>query len=320
MKEQIGLNGLTGILAFARAASLGSFSAAARALAVSPSAVSKSVQRLEESLGVNLFSRTTRSLTLTPEGQELLKRAINLLREVDALEQSAVAVRDLPEGNVKVTAPLPIGIHILAPALPRFRALYPAITVDLRLGDQFSDLIREGIDVALRVGTLPDTRIISKPLAPHRVAAFAAPAYLAHRGMPTHPNQLGGHDLVNFRYQSSGQVLRWPFMDNGELLEIEPQAGLVMDASDAVAAALAAGAGIGISPTYVAAPYVSRGLLTPVLPDFAVDRSTIVALWPESRRSNPCVKAFIGFLDDLFRAPTIWDTVAGSRAGSTRLV
>ncbi|AWB22278.1 LysR family transcriptional regulator [Methylobacterium currus] len=309
--EQIGLDRLTGLIAFARAASLGSYTAAARSLGLTPSAVSKSVQRLEGRLGLSLFTRTTRSLTLTPEGRDLHERALRLLREAEAIEQAAVAARSEPAGTLKVTAPLPVGLHLLAPALPRFRARHPRLTIDLRLGDRMTDLIEEGIDVAIRVGDLSDSRLISRRLAPHRVCAFAAPAYLERRGVPRHPDDLVHHDCVNFRFQSTGQALRWPFRVGGRTIELTPDAGIVTDFSDAVAAVLVAGGGIGISPTYIAAPHVAQGVLVPVLKNFSVERSAFTALWPESRRGSPNVKAFLAFLDEIFASPAPWDRVIG---------
>jgi DNA-binding transcriptional LysR family regulator len=305
--EQIGLERLTGLIAFARAASLGSYTAAARALSVSPSAVSKSVQRLERHFGLRLFSRTTRSLTLTPEGRDLLERAQRLLREAEDIEQAVVAARAEPAGTLKVTAPLPVGVHIVAPALARFRDQYPKVKVDLRLGDQYVDLVEQGVDIAIRVGDPGDSRLIPRYLAPHRIGAFASPDYLRRRGIPKHPEDLVEHDCVNFRYQSTGQEARWPFRVGERLLEIAPNAGITIDTSDGVAAALVAGGGIGISPTYVAAPYVARGELVPVLYEFAYDRFPLTALWPESRRGNPGVKAFAGFLADIFPVPAPWD-------------
>ncbi|WP_426426094.1 LysR family transcriptional regulator [Bradyrhizobium genosp. A] len=307
--EQISLDRLTGLIAFARAGSLGSYTAAARALGVSPSAVSKSVQRLEQHLGLRLFSRTTRSLTLTSEGRDLHERALRLLREADAIEQAAVAARSEPAGALRIAAPLPIGVHILSPALPRFRERYPKLMIDLRLGDRLVDLIEEGIDVAIRVGDLADTRLISRQLAPHRICAFASPDYLARRGAPAHPDELINHDCVNFRFQSSGQAFGWPFLVGDRLLEIVPDAAIITDLSDAVATIIASGGGIGVTPTYVAAPYVRRNELVPVLRNFAVPRTNITALWPESRRGNPNVKAFIEFLGEIFPPQPPWDEV-----------
>ncbi|CAG2145403.1 LysR family transcriptional regulator [Cupriavidus plantarum] len=314
--EQIGIERLTGLLAFARAASLGSYTAAARSLAVSPSAVSKSIQRLEQNFGLRLFHRTTRSLTLTAEGRDLLERAQRLLRDAEEIEQAVVAARAEPAGTLKIAAALPIGVNILAPALPAFRARFPKVVVDLRLGDQYVDLVEEGIDVAIRVGDPGDSRLISRHLAPHRVGLFAAPSYLARRGIPTGPEDLMHHECVNFRYQRTGQEAAWPFRSADRIGDYRPNAGLIMDVSDAVVAALAAGGGIGLSATYVAASRVKHGELVPVLHAFSQDRFPITALWPESRRGNPTVKAFVAFLSEVFPSPTPWDSLVSAAAAT----
>ncbi|MBP2308623.1 LysR family transcriptional regulator [Azospirillum melinis] len=301
MKEQIALERLTGLIAFARAGTLGSFTAAARSLSVSPSAVSKSVQRLEQRFGVSLFTRTTRSLTLTAEGRDLHERALRLLRDAEEIEQAAMAARSEPSGTLRVAASLPIGVHVIAPALPAFRRLYPKVSVDLRLSDRMVDLIEEGIDVAVRIGELADSRLLSRRLASHRLCCFASPAYLAARGTPAHPDGLDGHDTVSLRFQSTGQTLRWPFRIGERLVEVVPPSGIVVDVSDALVAALAAGGGIGIAATFITAPYVVRGELVPVLSDFAVERHNITALWPESRRTNPAVRAFLALLQEAFQ-------------------
>lgn len=292
---------LTGLIAFARAGSLGSYTAAARALAISPSAVSRSVQRLERHLGVSLFTRTTRALTLTAEGRDLHERALRLLRDAEEIEQAARTARSRPSGTLRVAASLPIGVHVIAPALPAFRRLYPAVTVDLRLNDRMTDIVEEGIDVAVRIGDLPDSGLLSRRLAPHRLCAYAAPAYLAARGTPTHPDELAGHDTVSLRYQSTGQPFRWPFRIGDREVEIVPPSGLVADASDAVVSMLAAGGGIGVAAGFVVAPHVARGELVPILTGFAVERHTVTALWPESRRSNPAVRAFLTLLQEVFQ-------------------
>lgn len=295
------LERLTGLIAFARAGSLGSFTAAARSLSVSPSAVSKSVQRLERDLGVSLFARTTRSLKLTAEGRALHERALRLLHDAEEIEQVAMSARSEPSGILRVAAPLPLGLHVIAPALPEFRRLHPKVTIDLRLSDRFVDIIEEGVDIAVRIGDLADSRLLSRSLAPHRLCCFAAPAYLARRGTPAHPDDLAAHDTVNLRYQSSGQTFRWPFRIGDRVVEIVPASGIVVDVSDAVVAALVAGGGIGMSASFVAAPYVARGELVPVLSAFAVERHNITALWPESRRANPAVRAFLTLLQAAFQ-------------------
>ena len=270
---------------------MGSFTAAARALSISPSAVSKSVQRLELRLGVSLFTRTTRSLTLTPEGRDLHERALKLLRDAEEIEQVAIMARAVPSGTLRIAVSLPIALHLIAPALPAFRERYPDVIVDLRVSDQIIDIVEQGIDVAVRIGELADSRLLSRRLGPYRLCAFAAPGYLALRGTPSHPNELEGHATVDFRYQSTGQIYRWPFRIGSREVEIVPASGIIVDASEALAATLVAGGGIGILGTLIAAPYVARGELVPVLPAFAVERNDITALCPESRGSNPAWSA-----------------------------
>lgn len=299
MKEQIALERLTGLIAFARVGSMGSFTAAARSLSISPSAVSKSIQRLEQNLGVSLFTRTTRSLTLTPEGRDLHERALRLLHEAEEIEQVAKTARSEPSGTLRVAASLPIGIHMIAPALPAFRKLHPKVTVDLRLSDQFVDIVEEGIDVAVRIGELADSRLLFRRLAPHRLCCFASPAYLTARGTPSRPGELEEHDTVNLRYQSSGQLLRWPFRVGDREIEIVLSSSIIVDTSEALIATLVADGGVGISANFIAAPYVARGELVPVLFDYAVERHNITAVWPESRRANPAVRAFLSHLQDV---------------------
>lgn len=301
MTEQMGLDRLTGLAAFARAGSLGNFTAAARALSISPSAVSKSIQRLEKRLGVPLFTRTTRSLTLTAEGRDLHERAVRLLRDADEIEQAAISARSEPSGSLRVATSLPIGVHVVAPALPAFRRRHPMVSVELRLSDRVVDIVEEGIDVAVRIGDLADTRLLSRKLAPHRLCCFASPAYLAAQGTPQHPDDLARHQTVILRYQNTGQAMRWPFWVGDRVVDMLPPSGLSVDASEALVAMLVAGGGIGMAGTFVTAPSVARGELVPVLSRFAVERNNITALWPDSRRANPAVRALLAMLHTTFQ-------------------
>jgi DNA-binding transcriptional LysR family regulator len=319
MKERISLERLTGLIAFARAGSLGSYAAAARALGITPSAVSKSVQRLEQQLGVVLFTRTTRALALTSEGRDLHERALRLLRDAEEIQQAAVRARAEPAGTLRIAASLPVGLHLIAPMLPAFRAQHPAVSIDLRLDDRHIDLIEAGIDVAVRIGELADSRLLSRSLAPLRLCACASPGYLAARGTPQHPDELAAHDTVNLRYQSSGQLFRWPFRVGEREIEIVPASAIVVDASDAVIATVAAGGGIGMAASFASAGHVARGELVPVLAAHAVDRHALTALWPESRRANPAVRAFVSALAERSRAPAVEKTMLTGMGKSPRL-
>jgi DNA-binding transcriptional LysR family regulator len=298
MKEPVGFERLSGLIAFARAGSLGSYRAAARSLSISPSAISKSIQRLERHFGVALFTRTTRSLTFTAEGRDLHERVLRLLRQAEEIEQVAKSARSEPAGTLRIAASLPVGLHVLAPAITEFRKRYPTVLIDLRLSDQLVSLVEDGIDLAIRIGELPDSSLLSRRLLPYTLCCYASPDYLARCGTPRHPDELVEHETVNLRYQSSGQPLRWPFRISDKEIEILPPSAVIVDASEAVLAAMAAGAGIGMAASFMVASRLSREELVPVLSEFAVVRNNITAIWPESRRTNPAVRAFLDLLTE----------------------
>jgi DNA-binding transcriptional LysR family regulator len=298
MKEPVGFERLSGLIAFARAGSLGSYRAAARSLSISPSAISKSIQRLERHFGVALFTRTTRSLTFTAEGRDLHERVLRLLRQAEDIEQVAKSARSEPAGTLRIAASLPVGLHVLAPAITEFRKRYPKVLIDLRLSDQLVSLVEDGIDLAIRIGELPDSSLLSRRLLPYTLCCYASPDYLARCGTPRHPDELVEHETVNLRYQSSGQPLRWPFRIADKEIEILPPSAVIVDASEAVLAAMAAGAGIGMAASFMVASRLSREELVPVLSEFAVVRNNITGIWPESRRTNPAVRAFLDLLTE----------------------
>ncbi|MHC0025514.1 LysR family transcriptional regulator [Enterobacter vonholyi] len=301
MKEQFVIENLTGLISFSQAATQGSYTAAARILSVSPSAVSKSIQRLENRLGIRLFNRTTRALTLTPEGHIMLERVQSLITEVRKIEQLAATRQTEPSGILKIAAPLPIGTHIVGPALPEFCRLYPRLKVDMRLADRYSDIIGEGIDVAIRVGKLADSGLLSRHLGPNQLCTYASPIYLAQNTPPTHPSELSEHVTVNYRYQSSGYPLKWPFKSGLLRWEIIPDSDIVVDTSDALLTILIHGGGIGMLATYIASDAVKRGELVPLLSDFGCSNADISAVWPESRRGHPGVRAFVDYLQKIFK-------------------
>ncbi|WP_246361816.1 MULTISPECIES: LysR family transcriptional regulator [Halomonadaceae] len=287
---------LTGLIAFARAGSLGSYTAAARSLSVSPSAISKSIQRLERHFGVSLFTRTTRSLSFTAEGRDLHGRVLELLRQAEEIEQVVKSARSEPAGTLRIATSLPLGLHLIVPAITDFRTRYPKVTIDLRLSDHIVGMVEESIDLAVRIGDLADSSLLSRRLSPYRLSCYASPDYLARYGAPEHPDELVEHETINLRYQSTGQMFRWPFRIGEKEVEIVPSSPVIVDSSEAVIAAMTAGAGIGMAASFMAAPRVRRKELVPLLPDFDVERHNIVALWPQSRRTNPAVRAFIDML------------------------
>ncbi|WP_413795145.1 MULTISPECIES: substrate binding domain-containing protein [unclassified Pseudomonas] len=253
--------------------------------------------------------------TLSRVKQHALRR---FFAEAEAIEQRALAARSGPSGVLKVTAAVTLGTYVIAPQLVRFRERFPEVTIDFRLSDTLTDLVEEGIDVAVPIGQLADSRLIARKLAANRVCAFASPSYMKCYGTHQHPDDLFHHQCINVRFKSSGQDLRWPFTCNGKPYHIEPRSIIVANNNEAVATIIASGAGIGVSPSYLAAAYVKRGELVAVMPECWAEPNHITALWPENRRGNPTVQALVSFLDEIFPDPTLWNlTIFGGESSRT---
>jgi DNA-binding transcriptional LysR family regulator len=202
---------------FARAVELGGFSPAARALKMTPSAVSKLVSRMEARLGARLINRSTRKLTLTAEGELFHERALRVLADLDEAE-SAVAASQAPRGRVRINSSVPFGLHHLLPLVPRFSALYPKVILDIVLSDTVIDLMDARTDVAIRVGPLRASRLMARKLGESPMAVVASPAYLARHGAPTTPRDLAAHNCIGFNF--ARHCDKWPFVDGGERLSL----------------------------------------------------------------------------------------------------
>ncbi|WP_447042682.1 substrate binding domain-containing protein [Vreelandella sp. H-I2] len=204
--------------------------------------------------------------------------------------------RSEPAGTLRIATSLPLALHLIAPAITDFRTRYPKVTIDLRLSDHIVGMVEESIDLAVRIGDLADSSLLSRRLSPYRLSCYASPDYLARYGAPEHPDELVEQETINLRYQSTGQMFRWPFQIGEKEIEIVPSSPVIVDSSEAVIAAMTASAGIGMAASFMAVPRVRRKELVPILPDFDVERHNIVALWPQNRRTNPAVRAFIDML------------------------
>ena len=234
----------TDLTIFVQVAQVLSFSEAARQLSMSPSGVSRAVQRLEERLGVRLFHRTTRSLSLTPDGAVYFERGLQILAELDEVELELGQTQSVPKGTLRVDLSTALGRIHIAPALSEFVAQYPQLQVKVSLSDRLIDLIEEGIDVSVRVGSSPESRLIAYPLAKAPFVVCAAPSYLKRYGKPKAPADLNQHNCINFIYPKSGRFFEWQFQCNGEDFEVSVSGNLAFDSTEAVLEAVIAGAGI----------------------------------------------------------------------------
>lgn len=247
---------------FVRVVDGGSLSAAARALRMTPSAVSKSVSRLESRLGVRLLNRSTRGLQLTAEGRRFHERSRQVLDDLDEAERE-VAGESSPGGRLCVNANVPFGHHLLLPIVPAFLEHYPAIELDVVLSDEVVDLLGKRADVAIRAGPLRNSRLVARRLGATRMTVVAAPSYLARHGRPRRPRDLARHRLIDFDYARARKG--WPLLDGGAAIRIEPPGRLQASDGEAVRRLALAGAGIARLAAFQAREDIAAGRLVPIL-------------------------------------------------------
>lgn len=290
-----------GIAAFVRTAELGSFAAAARLLELSPSAVGKSVARLEQELNARLFQRSTRVLRLTEEGKEFYERCRRILDDLDDARASLAVTRQAPRGRLRVTVPA-VGYHLLLPYLPGFLARYPEIEIDIDFSDRLIDLIEEGVDVAVRGGEPADSRMMMRRWQPYQHLICASPDYLAKAGEPRLPRDLDDHAGLRFRLSSSGKLLDWPLrLAEGEMMP-SPRTAMTCNNMEALHDAALAGFGIACLPDFLARKSLESGALRRLLTDRILQPGQFHLLWPSNRHLSPKIRAFVDFLGDAARS------------------
>ncbi len=292
---------LNGIEFFVQAAEARSFSEAGRVLGISSSAVGKSVARLEERLGVRMFHRSTRSITLTAEGALFLERCRRILSEVEAAELELSETRQAPRGKLRVSLPLVSGL--VMPALTAFMHRYPAIELDVDFSDRMVDVIEDGFDAVIRTGEPADSRLMSRPLGTFKLLLIGAPRYFAARGTPSVPSDLTGHSCLQHKFPSTGKFEPWPLrMREGEAEPVLP-ASMVCNTTEALVHVARDGLGIACLPDFMVCDAIMAGELVTVLDDFNQHQGTFRMLWPSSKHLAPKLRAFIDFMSaELFKS------------------
>ena len=277
----------------------GGFSAAARELRMTPSAVSKLVGRLEDRLGARLLNRTTRSISLTEEGRTYYERAATILEEIEAAE---LAVRELhaePRGVLRVNSSTAFARYAVIPHIHEFLDRYPDLHVQITSSDSMVDLVGEGWDLGLRIGTLTDSSLIARRLAPvHRVVA-GSPEYFARHGKPKAPDDLANHSCLRVSFQTS--INRWEFKgpDGPRLFDVKG----TLEVNDASLLVDAAVAGVGLirGAEFAIGAALRDGRLIPVLQEYEIeDNRSVFAVYPPGRHQSPKVRAFIDWLVERF--------------------
>jgi len=278
--------------AFVRAAEARSFTAAGRQLGVSPSAIGKAVARLEERLGVRLLHRSTRSVTLTPEGALFLERCRRIFSEIETAEAELAQTRGAPRGRLRVS--LPLAGMLMMPTLGAFMRAYPEIELDLDFTDRLVDVIDEGFDAVIRAGEVSDSRLMSRFLGVFRLQLVAAPDYLGRRGVPLVPEDLAGHACLQHRFATSGKFEPWPLRRGDK--EIALPSTAVANTIEPLIALAEQGLGIACLPDFAIRRQVAEGRLTVVLADHTEHEGVFRLLWPSSRYPAPKLRVFVDFL------------------------
>ncbi len=313
------LDRLTGLEVFAKVASSGSLSAAARAMGLSQTMVTKHIAALEARLGVKLFHRTTRKLSITEAGRNYLEASERILADIEAADANVAADRVEPRGLLRLNTPVAFGTRQIAPLLAEFTTLNPRVAIELGLNDRLVDLAEEGWDLAIRIGNLSSSSLIARRIAPCRVVVCAAPSYLRARGTPQTVSRLAGHNCLGYTL-SQTSVDRWVFGGRAEV-SVQVTGNLHANNGEALRAAAIAGQGVIYQPTFIVADDLRAGtLVTLNLDQPTVELGGIYAVYLPDRQPPAKVRAFIDFIATRFAPDPPWDrglTVSHHRVAAT---
>jgi len=289
------MNLLNAMDIFNRVARLESFSAAARDLGMSKTAVSRHISDLENALGVRLLNRTTRRMSLTEAGQAYISRSSVILSDIEELQNAVQNLHSQPEGLLRVTSAMTFGHCALAPLIADFLSEYPKIDIQLDLTNRFVDIVEEGFDLAIRVADLEDSSLISRALVPVKRYACAAPAYVERWGEPASPLDLASHACVIFPADRAD--VQWQFADAGGEHAVTVSGRLRVNSMEAAAQAVRDGAGISVLPDYAIHRQLASGEVRPVLTGYDVQGGhQIYALYPHRHHLSAKVRVFIDYL------------------------
>jgi len=288
------MDSLGSIVVFVQVAETRSFTEAGRLQGVSSSAVGKSIARLEARLGVRLFQRTTRSVTLTSEGAMFLERCRKILAEVEAAEAELCDASAKPHGRLRISLPQVHGL--VMPVMAEFMALYPQIELDLDLTDRMVDVVEEGFDAVIRTGKPRDSRLMARRLGTFHMVLVASPTYLQQRGVPQMPADLAAHACLRHIFHATGKLEAWPLIREEGAAEPTLPARLVSTSIEAVSHAALAGMGIACLPDFMTREAEAQGRLRRVLDAHLEHTGEFWVLWPSSRHATAKLRVFIDHL------------------------
>ena len=292
------MEGFGAIPVFVAVVENGGFSAAARTLGISKSAVSKRINQLEAHLGVRLLHRTTRKLSLTEAGERYFEHAAQALTAAGQAEDAVTELQGEPQGNLKISSPMSFGRLHVAPLIPKLLQRYPKLQIDLVMDDRKVDLVAGGFDVAIRAGNLPASTLIARKLAPLRQVLCASPDYIDRYDRPGTPAELSSHNCLLYSYSSDAN--EWTLIGEGGPETVTVSGSYQVNNSEALLEALREGIGIGRLPTFVAGPDLKTGRLVKLFESYRLPDFTIYAVFPERQYLPAKVRAFLDFAIEYF--------------------
>jgi LysR family transcriptional regulator for bpeEF and oprC len=294
------MNKLLAMEVFVQVVDAGGFTRAADLMQLPKASVSTMVAALEKTLSVKLLHRTTRNVSVTSDGAAYYERCLQILSDVREAEESLSTNRASPRGRLRVDCSTAIAADIIIPALPDFFARYPDIALELGCGDRPVDLVEEGVDCAIRGGILPDSNLVARRIGVLQFITCAAPAYLATRNPPLHPNDLAGHFCVNYFSSKTGKLFEWDFVRGDETIVTGTPSNLAVNDSVAYMRAGLAGLGILQAPSYAVDRHIANGALVALMPDWVTSPLPINVVYPQNRHLSAKVRVFVEWVADLF--------------------
>lgn len=291
---------------FTRVVEANSFSQAAENLGLPRATVTTIIQGLERRLQVRLLNRTTRKLSLTPDGAAYYERCVRILADVEDTESSFHDVARGPRGRLRIDVPPSIGRLIIVPELCEFHGRYPDIDLVIGMGDRPVDMVREAVDCVIRVGELQDSSLIARRIGTFQIVTCAAPAYLDSCGTPQTLEDLSHHHAVNYFSGHTGRTIDWDFVVDGTIREVRMQGNVSVNDSDAYLACGMKGFGLIQTPRFMVLPHLESGALVEVLPQWSPAPLPISVLYLQNRHLSPKVRVFVDWVAELFsRCPLL---------------
>ncbi|MGK9234459.1 LysR family transcriptional regulator [Inquilinus limosus] len=284
---------------FRKVVELESFARAAKALQLSPAAISKNIGELERHVQARLLNRTTRRMSLTEAGSIYYQQIRRILDDIEDADRSLSALQNKPGGLLRVAAPVSFTLLTLSPAIPAFLARYPELSLDLNLDDRRVDIVKEGYDVAIRGSdSLEETSLVARRIFTIEHVVCGAPDYFRRRGIPREPDDLGRHECIQFTL--SGHAGDWEFRRDGRSVRVPVDGRYKVTSSIAVRDALLAGFGLSLVPRHYVADELARGTLSAVLDGWSTVETPVYAIYPSRRYLVPKVRAFVDFIVEEF--------------------